>query len=74
MKSEKILLIDIKGLGRVWYLICKDDLIFENVAPFVSKYESTVQVISAYSSCPVNSFIFVRNPARLNSFVGHLEK
>lgn len=51
VKSEKILLIDIKGLGRVWYLICKDDLIFENVAPFVSKYESTVQVISAYSSC-----------------------
>ena len=48
-KSNNINLIDINGLGRVWYLICKDALIFDEVVNIVTKYGCNVKMISSYS-------------------------
>lgn len=48
-KSNIITLIDIKGLGRVWYLICKDALVFDKVVNIMSHYGCNVQMISSYS-------------------------
>ena len=46
---DEISLIDMKGLGRIWYLICKDFLVYEEVASMVSKFGCNVQIASAYS-------------------------
>lgn len=46
---DEISLIDMKGLGRIWYLICKDFLVYEEVVSMVSKFGCNVQIASAYS-------------------------
>lgn len=49
-KSDIIYLIDIKGLGRVWYLICKDAIIYNHSVNIIEKYDCNVRIVSAYSN------------------------
>lgn len=48
-KINDINLIDIKGLGRIWYLICKDALVFDEVVKIVNEYGCNIKMISSYS-------------------------
>lgn len=43
-------LIDIKGLGRVWYLICKDALYDTENIDIVNYFNVNVEMVSAYSN------------------------
>lgn len=42
-------LADIKGIGRVWYLICKDAIVFDQNVKITNNFGINVQVISSYS-------------------------
>lgn len=48
-KLNNINLVDIKGLGRVWYTICKDALVFSNVIAIIEKYACNIQMVSCYT-------------------------
>lgn len=47
--SEDINLIDIKGLGRIWYMICKDGLLHKDVVVMYECFDIQMSFISAYS-------------------------
>ncbi len=49
-KSDLIYLLDMRGLGRIWYLICKDAILYNESVRIVEEYECNVRIVSAYSN------------------------
>lgn len=48
--SKIITMMDISGLGRIYYDICKDSIIIEDIMEITGKYRNNFNVISACSS------------------------
>lgn len=49
-KSDVIYLLDMRGLGRIWYLICKDAILYSESIRIAEEYDCNVRVVSAYSN------------------------